>query len=166
MTVWADLAPDEQAVLMDALHGASVLVSVASPGRKEETASEGFEAASFILDSRRAQVDNPLTSSLILLFDTEARDPNVRFPDYLELVAAPDARERALAALRAAAELLDRRVEPDEALGFKRWLLDIASVTAQAGKEDQGFLGRGGVYVNDKEREALHEVAGALGLPG
>jgi hypothetical protein len=40
----------------------------------------------------------------------------------------------------------------------------IATVAAGAGKEDQGFLGRGGVQVNDAERAALHHVAVLLGV--
>jgi hypothetical protein len=35
---------------------------------------------------------------------------------------------------------------------------------ARAGKEDQGFLGRGGVLVNDAERAALASIAQTLGL--
>ena len=37
-------------------------------------------------------------------------------------------------------------------------------LTAAAGKEDQGFLGRGGVEINDAERAALREIAGVLGV--
>jgi hypothetical protein len=33
-----------------------------------------------------------------------------------------------------------------------------------AGKEDQGFLGRGGVKVNDAEESALRDIAEALGI--
>ncbi|MFN8621853.1 MAG: hypothetical protein U0869_14065 [Chloroflexota bacterium] len=165
MTVWADLAADEQSTLLDAIHGASVVVSVASPGRKEETTSEGFEAAAYILDSRDAQVANRLISSILVMFDEGVREGRT-FPDYLKLVAEPDAHDRSIAALRAAAAIVDAKVDADEALGFKRWLLGIATATAEAGKEDQGFLGRGGVYVNDKERAALDEISAALGLEG
>ena len=164
MTLFTDLDADARRTLLDALHAASVAISVASLGRKEETASEAFSAAAFILDSRAAQVANPLVSSIILFLDQAARSEG-RFPDYHQLVAAPDARERSLDTLRAAATLVDARATTDEAAGYKRWLLDIATVTANAGKEDQGFLGRGGVYVNDAEKVALGEVAEALGVP-
>ena len=133
MTVYTDLDTDEQRILLDALHGASVAISVASPGRQEETASEAFSAAAFILDSRASQVANPLVNSIILFLDQAAREEG-RFPDYHELVAVPEAGARALDALRAAAALVDARATPEEAAGYKRWLLDIATVTAQAGK--------------------------------
>jgi hypothetical protein len=61
--------------------------------------------------------------------------------------------------------MLDARVPPDEAAATKAWLLRIAESVAAAGKEDQGFLGRGGVLVNDAEREELREVASVLGIP-
>ena len=160
MTVYGDLSTDEQRLLLEALRAASVVISVASPGRREETASE---AAAFILDSRAAQVANPLVSSIILALDQAAKTEG-HFPDHHEIVAAPDARARSLQTLHDAAALVDARATPDEAAGYKRWLLDIASVTAGAGKEDQGFLGRGGVYVNDTEQAALGDVAAALGL--
>jgi hypothetical protein len=42
--------------------------------------------------------------------------------------------------------------------------MSIARSVASAGKEDQGFLGRGGVAVNDKERQALAAIASVLGV--
>ena len=56
------------------------------------------------------------------------------------------------------------RPTPDEAAGYKGWLLEIAGAVARAGKEDQGFLGHGGVMVNDAERQALAAIARTLGL--
>jgi hypothetical protein len=51
-----------------------------------------------------------------------------------------------------------------ESDAYKRWLLGLAETVAVAGKEDQGFLGMGGVLVNDAERAALRELAGVLGI--
>ena len=67
--------------------------------------------------------------------------------------------------LAAVAALLDAKATADEAAGYKQWLLDIADVTAKAGKEDQGFLGHGGVKVNDAERQKLSDIARVLGIP-
>ncbi len=61
-------------------------------------------------------------------------------------------------------KLLDSKATPEEALGYKGWLLDFARVVAEAGKEDQGFLGMGGVAVNDTERAAYAAIAATLGL--
>jgi hypothetical protein len=165
MTVFQDLAAEEQATLMAALFAGPVVVSAASPGRKEETASEGFEAAAYVLDSRDRLVGNVLVSSIIVALEQRVRAEQP-FPDYLKAVAAPEAAATALDMLRSAAAIVDARATPDDAAGAKRWLLEIAEVAAGAGKEDQGFLGRGGVLVNDRERAALAKVAEALGIAG
>jgi hypothetical protein len=69
---------------------------------------------------------------------------------------------QALGACRDAAALLARKA-PGDADGFKRWLLGTAQRAAEAAKEG-GVFGIGGVSVNDAEKAALGEVAGALGL--
>lgn len=164
MTVFGDLEADEQALLLRALQAASVVVSAASPGRKEETASEGFAAAAYVLDSRDRSVGNVLVSSIILALEQRVH-AEIAFPDLLAAAMSPGAEAAGIDALRAAAAFLDARCPADEAAGTKAWLLEIAQVTAAAGREDQGFLGRGGVTVNDRERDALQQVAAALGLP-
>ena len=68
--------------------------------------------------------------------------------------------------LRAVVELLDAKAAPEEAAGYKAWLYRLAEVTAEAGKEDQGFLGMGGVLVNEAERAALAEIAEVLSIEG
>jgi hypothetical protein len=164
MTLYGELDPDEQALLRRGLQAAAIAISTASPGRPEETVSEGFAAASFILERRSEDAANPLVSSLILELEAEVREDRV-FPDYLAAATAEGARATALETLRALADMLDARVPPDEAAATKAWLLRIAESVAAAGKEDQGFLGRGGVLVNDAEREELWEVASVLGIP-
>jgi hypothetical protein len=163
MTVIADLTPDEQRLLISSLDAAAIVVSAASPGRAEETASEGFAVAKSILDSQAAYVANPLVSSTIL--DVKRRvDAEVPFPDYVALASAPGAYDRATAILREVVAFLDAKATPEEAVGYKAWLMGIAQAAAEAGREDQGFLGRGGVMVNDAERAALAEVSSLLGL--
>jgi hypothetical protein len=65
--------------------------------------------------------------------------------------------------LRAVAALLDAKAPPEDAAAYKAWLMRLATAVALAGKEDQGFLGRGGVKVNAAERAALEAMAEALG---
>lgn len=166
MTVYSDLSDEEQRLLRASLAAAAVAVSVASPGRKEETASEGFAAAALILDSRADYVGNPLVSSVILALEERVRTDQT-FPDYVELASAPGAHAWAMDTLRSVGELLDARATAEEAAGYRDWLMRIARTVAAAGKEDQGFLGRGGVQVNEAERAALAEIAGVLGVdPG
>jgi hypothetical protein len=163
MTVYSEYSADEQRLLRSSLAAAAVVVSAASLGRKEETGSEGFAAASFVLDSRNAYVSNALVSSVIIELEAEVKTGR-SFPDFVELASAPNAGQSAMDALRAVVTLLDLKATPDEAAGYKGWLMRIATTTAEAGKEDQGFLGRGGVMVNDAERATLQSIAEVLGV--
>lgn len=163
MTVFHDYTTDEQQLLLRSLEAAAVAVSAASLGRKEETGSEGFAAASLVLDSRDAYVTNSLVSSIIVELEAEVRVGR-SFPDYVKVASAPGAGEGAMDTLRSVVKLVDRKASPDEAAGFKAWLMRIASVAAEAGKEDQGLLGFGGVQVNEAERAALQAIANVLGV--
>ncbi len=163
MTLLGDFNPDDRRLLLQGLEAAAVLMSTASPGRKEETASEGFAMASYVLGSARENITHPLLASIIGALEDHAAAGGA-FPDYTRVVTAPDARDRATETLRAAVAAVDAGATPDEAMAYRAWLLGIATTVAQAGMEDQGFLGRGGVLVNDAERAALGELADMLGL--
>jgi len=163
MTLLDEFGPDDRRLLLQGLEAAAVLISTASPGRKEETASEGLAMAVFVMDGAADQVAHPLLESMIRALNARAAAGGT-FPDYVKLVAEPDARARATDTLQSAVAAVDAGATPDEAAAYRAWLLGIAVAVAKAGKEDQGFLGRGGVLVNDAERAALGELAGWLGL--
>ena len=164
MQVYDDFEEHDQVLLRRSLLAAAVTISAASPGRDEETVSEGFAAATYILDRRDDYVRHPLITSVIAWLSEQAAE-EVPFPDFVAASRAPGARTGALESLRAVTALLDTRVEAEEAAAYKGWLMAISSAVAGAGKEDQGFLGRGGVAVNDRERAALAEIAAILGVP-
>lgn len=163
MTLIGEFEPADQLLLMQALEAAAVLISTASLGRKEETASEGFAMANYVLESASDNIAHPLLASIIKALEDRAAG-GAAFPDYGKVVTAPGAHDRALGVVRSAIAAVDAGATPDEASAYRAWLLGIATAVAQAGKEDQGFLGRGGVMVNDAERAALAELAGLLGL--
>jgi hypothetical protein len=165
MTILADLDDEERRVLIRSLQAAAVAVSAASPGRPEETVSEAMAAATFILERHPEDISNTLIGSVITWLE-ESLKTEQPFPDFVEVARADGALEAAMGTLRDVAVLLDTRTTPDEAAGYKRWLMRMAERVAAAGKEDQGFLGRGGVPVNDAERAQLHEIALVLGLAG
>jgi hypothetical protein len=165
MTLYSEFDPEEQRLLRGSLEYAAVYISASSPGRSEETVSEGVAAATTVLGSRAEYLAYPLIESVIQALEERAKREE-RFPDYSAVARAPGAKDEAAAALRAVVALLDARATPEEAAAYKRWLLSIATAVAEAGKEDQGFLGRGGVLVNDAERAALAELATLLGVSG
>ena len=68
---------------------------------------------------------------------------------------------KALPLLEEASQIIDRRLSLKEAVQAKRTLLDAARVTARA--TGSGWLGLG-TKVGHEEREALKEIAAALGL--
>jgi hypothetical protein len=163
MTLIGDFDQDDQRLLLQGLEAAAVLISTASVGRNEETASEGYAMAAYVLDSAQDHIAHPLLASIIQALMDRASDGG-SFPDYGKVVAAPDARDRALGIVRSVVAVVDAGATPDESSAYRAWLLGIAEAVAKAGKEDQGFLGRGGVLVNDAERAALQELATVLGL--
>lgn len=163
MSIYADYTAEEQQLLRHSLQAAAVAISAASPGRKEETVSEGYAAADFVLKSQPNYVANTLVTSILV--DLQARLITEQpFPDYLKVASEVGALDEAMHTLGSVVKLLDGKATAEEALGFKGWLLDVARVVAQAGKEDQGFLGMGGVAVNDAERAAYAAIAATLGL--
>jgi hypothetical protein len=62
---------------------------------------------------------------------------------------------------RAADTVADKSAEDSDE--YRRWLLHLAQVTAEASKEG-GFLGFGAVRVSDREMQGLEELAQALGV--
>jgi hypothetical protein len=164
MSVLSDYAAEEQLLLMEGPRLGAVVVAAASLGPKRETASEGFAAASYVLDgSRGAYLDNGLVTSIQYELEKRARS-DAKFADFVELASAPGAKEAALERLRKLADLLGGKVDPEDAAGYKQWVIHTAARASEAGKEGGGFLGRGAVQVNDAEREALAQVSAALGL--
>ena len=59
--------------------------------------------------------------------------------------------------------ILEGKVPPDQAEGYKKWLLDIAVKVANAATEG-GFLGFGGERVSPAETAAINELASSLGV--
>ena len=163
MSVYADYSAEEQQLLLRSLQAAAVAISAASLGRKPEIVSEGFAAASFIMERSADRLDNTLIGSVQFALNERVLS-NQPFPDYVKTVMAPDAGPQALATLRQVTALLAEKSTPAEADGFKQWLMTIAALTTEAGKEGGNFLGWGAVLVNDAEKAALAEVATALGV--
>jgi hypothetical protein len=163
MSVLSDYSPADQQLLRSSLSAAAVAVAASSIGKDAETASEGFAAASYILNSREQYLNNTLVGSVI--YDLEERVQNEgTFPDFEQQVNTPGSREVALDTLRRVSSLLAAKTTPGEAEGYKDWLMTISGVTAAGGKEGGGWFGWGAVQVNDAEKAALIQVADTLGL--
>jgi hypothetical protein len=119
--------------------------------------------ATYVLGAAPGQVAYPLLMSIAQALNDRAAQGGA-FPDYVKVVTAPGARDRAVGIVRSAAAAVDLGATPEEATAYRDLLLGIATAVARAGKENQGFLGSGGVLVNDAERAALRELAAMLGV--
>ncbi len=73
MSVLADYTPEQQQLLVRSLEAAGVVISAASLGPKRETVSEGFAAASYIMESRGEYLDNALIQSIQYALEERAR---------------------------------------------------------------------------------------------
>ncbi len=163
MSLITDYTSEEQILLMQGPRLGAIAVSAASSGRAADTMSEGIAAIQYATGSRGEFLDNTLISSILYQLDQLAKADR-KFADYGKLAAAPDAGAHVLAQLGQIADLLDRKSDPAEAAGYKRWVLNAATMASQAAKEGAGFLGRGGVVVNEAEEAALAQIAAALRL--
>jgi hypothetical protein len=61
-------------------------------------------------------------------------------------------------------DLLKRKVKPEQADEFKKWLLAIGRRVAEASNEG-GIFGFGGERVSDAEKNVLRQIAFALEQP-
>ena len=96
-----------------------------------------------------------------IVADIQAKTKNKEKMDAPTAVEGEDAREPTRQTLRDTTVLLNEKCTPEEAGGFKQWLLDIAQSVAEADKEGSHF-GFGGVRVTEKEQAALAEIKDIL----
>jgi hypothetical protein len=157
----SDYSEEEQLLLLQGPRLGAIVISAASPGRSAETASEGFAAITYAMTARGDFLDNLLINALLYKLDELAKEDR-KFADYNKLATAAGAEEQSLTRLAEIADLLDRKSDPAEAKGYKKWVLNAANAAADAGKEGGNFFGRGAVMVNDAERAALEEISKAL----
>jgi hypothetical protein len=82
--------------------------------------------------------------------------------DTKEFSSAEELREKGLQRLRDAVALVESKATPEEAEGYKAFVVSLAQRVAEAHKEG-GFLGVGGKEVGEAEQAALDEIKEAVG---
>jgi hypothetical protein len=150
MTKKADFNAEEWSLLTEAPAVAGMIVITADRG--------GMIRESMSMGRAYAEAQKELAATELLDEIVSARpdvDPDrYKSPDEL--------RERGLARITEAVNLLERKATPEETEGYRRFVVHLADTVAHAKKEG-GVLGIGGKPVSDAERTALEEVASALG---
>lgn len=75
------------------------------------------------------------------------------------------AKAKMLDEMKQAAAILAAKGSPEELGAFRKLMVDVAQKVADAAREG-GFMGFGGVMVNDAERQAITEIRSAVGAVG
>lgn len=150
---------EEWQIIFKAAPMAGLAVTLASPNGPFGVVKEMFAVGMALHETLSQGSENTLVQAL--LADMKARGTT---PERPQPVETPEkAQAMAMDALKALDELLARKSTPEEAQGFKRWLLDIAQKVAESSTEG-GFLGFGGEKVSQAERDTLAAMSRTLHL--
>lgn len=160
MTTKTDFTPEEWTLLLQAITNSATYVMTAD--MSVMGALKEMKAMGKAVEELQAP---PAAQELVdsVVSDLKEKSENK------ESVAAPETtdsdkvQEVIRQRLQEAADLLDAKCSPEEAAGFKQWLVGIAQAVAEADKEGSHF-GIGGVRVTEKEQAALAEIKVTLGL--
>jgi hypothetical protein len=160
MTAKTDFTEQEWKQLLQAPGAAGIYIMMADPNFVIGSMKEAFAVSCSIIEKGKEHNSELLASLLTEFKEREmAKKAQLKF----EQKNLDGVKKTALEALKAAAALLDAKATPDEAAEIKSWLYDVSVKAANAAKEG-GFLGFGGTRVSEKEKAALQEIAGILGV--
>jgi hypothetical protein len=153
----SSFTPEEWQVLFTAAPMIGMGVSLASPNGPFGVVKEMFAVGMAISETLQAGSSNPLVRAVI--DDMKARGTKPERPVGMD---NPESAKRVvLETMKRVNTVLAAKSTPDEAAGFKSWLLTIADKVAQASTEG-GFFGIGGERISQAEKQAIAELASAL----
>ena len=99
-----------------------------------------------------------------LVADLEAGGASAQStPPELQGKSPDQIKSYAIESLRRVATVVERKAKPDEAQGFKQWLVSVSQRVAEAAREG-GFLGFGGTQVSEQEASVIKELSASLGV--
>jgi hypothetical protein len=160
MTTKADFTAEEWNQIRRAPFMAGLLVVAASPSGPLGIIKEMFAVGKVLADVKAHGTSNDLVKALVADLETaEAREQGA--PAELHGKAPAEIKTAALDACRKVASLVEAKVKPAEAEGFKQWLVLVSQKVAEAAKEG-GFLGFGGTQVSEQEASALKDLTLAM----
>jgi hypothetical protein len=158
MTTKADFTDEEWARLERAPFVAGMAISLADPGGPIEAVKESMAAMKAVMEAAQAGSGE--------LVEAVARSATEKVRHRQSPLGAFKARgalagEEILEDLRAVNELVSRKATPQEAAGFREWLLTAAKRSADAAKEG-GFLGFKAERVSEGEQRMLDKLGEVL----
>jgi hypothetical protein len=161
MATKADFTVDEWTQIQRAPFMAGLAVVAASPSGPFGVVKELFAVGRMLGAVKTEGTSNDLIKALV--GDIEAGAKDLSAPAELKGKTPEQVKSYAIESLRQVAALIDKKTKPDEAEGFKQWLVSVAQKVAEAAKEG-GFLGFGGTQVSEQEAATIKELSTALGV--
>jgi hypothetical protein len=161
MATKADFTADEWKQIQRAPFMAGLAVVAASPSGPFGVVKEMFAVGKMLAEVKTQGSSNDLVKALVADLETGARDQSA--PAELQGKTPDQVRSFAVESCRQAAALIEKKAKPDEAQGFKQWLVSAAQKVGEAAKEG-GFLGFGGTQVSEQEAATIKELSTALGV--
>jgi len=155
----ADFTTEEWENILTAPEMASIYIALASPGSIIGAFKEMMVFSKLIVEAEKEPSDNALVNAVAADFrEMIEKKEKMKMP---EMGRDPEEiKTQCIKSMRSLDVLLKEKA-PDESDGYKRWVYKAAQKSAEASKEG-GFLGIGGVMINEAETDALKEIAGAL----
>jgi hypothetical protein len=159
MTIPTDYTRDQWRLILSAPISAALLV-----GHLDDPAAWVNEANSVF---NLAEVEELTTQNILIRAISEtllaSEGNSLQMPSDLPPTPAA-ARSYLIVTCRQAVEAIAQKSAADAEV-FRHWLMKVAERSAASTKEG-GFLGFGGTRISAQEREAIHELATALGVAG
>jgi hypothetical protein len=151
MTAKSDFTPEEWETVIEGPTAAGLMIAASQRGG---TFRESYSIAKAYADARREH------GASQLLDDIVGEKPKVERP---HVHSVDELKQQSLEHLRQGLALVQQKGTPEDADQYKQFVVGLAARVAEAHRE--GFLGFTGDRVSDAERQAVSDVADALGVP-
>lgn len=154
-----DFTAEEWKSIVAAAPMVGLAVASASPNGPFGVMKEMFSVGMAMAEMVNKGSSNPLIAALIE--DVKQRATR---PDRPEGVTdAEQAKQVAVAHIKAVSELIGRKASVEDAREFRQWLMAVGQRVAEASNEG-GFFGFGGTRVSDDEKAMLAQISQALNI--
>jgi hypothetical protein len=160
MTTKADFSQEEWDRLLEAPLAVSLLVSTSDPN-VFDAVKESLASARAIAVAAKSTTASELLHAVTA--DLQHRETAKEARPELSSKDPVAVRRDLLAHIGEASSALQQKASPEEADEIRRWLYQVGVDVAEAAKEG-GVFGIGGTRVSDAEKQALADLAQALGI--
>jgi hypothetical protein len=156
-----DFTAEEWKQIQRAPFMAGLAVVAASPSGPFGVVKEMFAVGKMLAEAKAQGSSNDLVKALVADLEGGAREQSA--PAELQGKGPDEVKSFAIESCRQAAALIEKKAKPEEAQGFKQWLVSVGQRVSEAAKEG-GFLGFGGTQVSEQEAATIKELSTALGV--